>query len=143
MFGSFSVRMYLEGVPYPEGYNALHNAMELRGFTKERPSDDGRTFEVLPGTYDIDGDYTDEQVREMALVAAWSLGYTAKVDVYRVVSRAWSGLRQVTPEPFRFLNVNRPNPAMTPFHAALFDPPTPSPTERALAQLAVQLGRTS
>ncbi|MBL9081834.1 MAG: hypothetical protein JNK76_08525 [Planctomycetales bacterium] len=127
---------------YPAGYDVLHDAMELRGFKKQRTADDGTVWQLLPGTYDIDGDYTDSQVRLMALAAANSLGFRAAVQVDRVVSRMWSGLREVTPSrsPFDGLRYGygygayrRPNPSVSALADALgigygssLSPPSPA-----------------
>jgi hypothetical protein len=87
---NFTVRE-LHHAEWPD-YDTLHAAMELRGFSRQITSDDGRTFHMLWAEYNGAGELTCAQVRDIAKTAADSTGKQNSVMVTEAASRAWAGL---------------------------------------------------
>jgi hypothetical protein len=89
---SFTVRIELHHATWDD-YNALHAAMEHRGFSRLVKADDGRTFHLPWAEYNGTGALTCAQIRDIAQEAASETGKKNSVLVTEVASRAWSGLQ--------------------------------------------------
>lgn len=88
---NFTVRIELHDASRDD-YNALHAAMEQRGFSRLVQGDDGRTYHLPWAEYNGTGDLACVQVRSIAVEAANQTGKSNSVLVTEAIRRAWSGL---------------------------------------------------
>ena len=73
-------------------YDALHAAMEQKGFSRLITGDNGQTFYLPWAEYNGSGNLTSAQVRDIARAAANTTGKNNAVLVSESVNRAWIGL---------------------------------------------------
>lgn len=88
---SFTVRIELHNAEWPN-YEALHKAMEQRGFSRQITADDGQLYQMPWAEYNGSGNLTSVQVRDIARAAAGTTGKENSVFVTEAASRAWIGL---------------------------------------------------
>ncbi|MGD0796340.1 MAG: hypothetical protein ABR910_01335 [Acidobacteriaceae bacterium] len=87
----FTVRIELHGAQW-EDYEALHSAMQRKGFSRQITADSGRTYLMPWAEYDATASLSSMEVLGAAQQAANSTGKKNAVLVTEVKSRAWSGL---------------------------------------------------
>ena len=91
----FTVRLQLTGAADNE-YPDIHNSMSEQGFQRTITSRRGRTYTLPRAEYNIDVDYTIDQVLSMAKVAGGSTGRDFQVLVTQSEHRKWFGLNELT-----------------------------------------------
>ena len=89
---NFTVRIELHDANWDD-YNALHIAMEQRGFSRLIRGDNGVTYRMPWAEYNGSGQLSCAQIRDAAQQAANGTGKNNSVLVTEAVSRAWSGLQ--------------------------------------------------
>ncbi len=87
----FTVRVQLHEAKLQD-YDALHAAMEARGFSRLITSDQGQTYHLPWAEYSANGNLTAAEVRDIAKVAADITGKRNAILVTQSVARAWAGL---------------------------------------------------
>lgn len=87
----FTVRVELHNAEWTD-YEALHTAMERRGFSRLITADSGRAYHMPWAEYNGEGGLTSTQVLDIARKAAESTGKQSSVLVTEAGSRAWFGL---------------------------------------------------
>lgn len=90
---NFTVRVELHQAVGAE-YDALHVAMEQKGFSRLITGDNGLTYHMPWAEYDGSGNLTSAQVRDIARAAANTTGKANAVFVTEAQTRAWVGLQQ-------------------------------------------------
>lgn len=97
----FMARIELHRATYQD-YTNLHGYMAAEGYTTTIRGNDGKTYQLPPAEYHLDGAYTRDQALEKAKRAAQrpQNGFAAVVS--ETVSSTWVGLPVV--EPARPLN---------------------------------------
>lgn len=91
---NFTVRVELHQAAWTD-YEALHAAIEARGFSRQITSDDGKAYQLPLAEYNGSGTFTSAQIRDIARAAADTTGKKSAVLVSESVSRAWAGLELV------------------------------------------------
>ena len=89
---SYTVRIELHSSLYNPDFETLHRAMEQEGFSKLITSDDGITYHLPRGEYDI---YTSKDRSEVLAAAKRAVQKTrdsAEILVTESSGRTWSGL---------------------------------------------------
>jgi hypothetical protein len=92
---NFTVRVELHSAVW-KYYEQLHNAMEQKGFSRKITSDDGKTYQMPWAEYNVTGNLTCAQVRDIGKAAADSTGKRNAVLATEATSRAWVGLDVLT-----------------------------------------------
>jgi hypothetical protein len=90
----FTVRIELHDAQWAD-YDSLHNAMQMRGFSRQITSDEGHRYHLPWAEYDGSAALSSTQVLNIAQTAANSTGKRHSVLVTEAKSRAWSGLPKV------------------------------------------------
>jgi hypothetical protein len=91
---NFTVRVELHQATWAD-YEALHSAMEAKGFSRQIRSDDGKTYQLPLAEYNGMGNLDASRVRDLAREAANTTGKSNAVLVSEAPTRAWIGLEQV------------------------------------------------
>lgn len=91
---SFTVRIVLHDADWDD-YNKLYEEMGKEGFSDEISSDEGITYEMPDGEYDISGALTKSDVLIKAKSAASKTGKKYAVLVTKSSGRSWYGLKKV------------------------------------------------
>jgi len=91
---SFTVRIVLHDATWDD-YNKLYEEMGKEGFTDEISSNDGTTYEMPDGEYDISGALTRSDVLAKAKSAASKTVKKYAVFVTQSSGRTWYGLKKV------------------------------------------------
>ncbi len=91
---NFTVRVELHSNQYNPDFEILHKAMQNEGFSKLIASDDGKTYHLPRGEYNISTNNDYSQVLEMAKRAVASTQQSAEILVTESVRRTWSGLAE-------------------------------------------------
>jgi len=92
---SYTVRIELHSNQYNPDFIILHEAMEKEGFSKMITSDNGRTYHLPRGEYNISTLQNRSQVLEAAKRAVSLTGESAEILVTESSGRIWSGLFEV------------------------------------------------
>lgn len=90
----FTVRVELHQGTWTD-YEALHAAMEKRGFSRVITSSEGRTYQLPLAEYNGSATLTSSQIRDIARAAADTTGRKNAVLVTEAQCRAWAGLEQI------------------------------------------------
>jgi Endoribonuclease GhoS len=90
----FTVRVELHRANQDD-YDALHAAMEKRGFSREITSDSGQTYRLPTAEYNRSSDKTRDEIRDSASAAAKTTGKGFGILVTEAVARCWQGLKEV------------------------------------------------
>ena len=88
---NFTVRVELHQAVGAD-YDALHAAMEQKGFSRLITGDNGQTYHLPWSEYNGSGNLTSVQVRDIARDAANTTKKSNAVLVTESTSRAWIGL---------------------------------------------------
>jgi len=91
---SFTVRIVLHDADWDD-YNRLYEEMGKEGFTDEISSDDGITYEMPDGEYNISGTLIRSGVLAKAKSAASKTGRKYAVFVTQSSGRTWYGLKKL------------------------------------------------
>jgi hypothetical protein len=89
----FTIRVELH-LAVAGDYQKLHLAMERSGFSRAIRSDDGRVYALPEAEYDYIGEVTDQQVLNLVIATAQTVGRTFSVLITRAQSRIWTNLQQ-------------------------------------------------
>lgn len=93
---SYTARVELHSAIYAD-YETLHTAMQNRGYLRTIVGDDGKTYWLPTGTYDMPSASVDiTRARAIAAEAAQQTGKTLGVIVVERGQAAWQGLTQKT-----------------------------------------------
>jgi hypothetical protein len=92
----FMTRVELHDANYQD-YTALHAHMAGEGYTTTIRGSDGRTYQLPPAEYHLDGAYTRAQALEKAKRAAQRTSKAFAVVVSETVAATWVGLPVVQP----------------------------------------------
>jgi hypothetical protein len=87
----FTVRIELHEAQWTD-YDALHAAMEQKGFSRLITADNGQTYHLPWAEYNGSGNLSSAQVRDIARDAANTTGKNNAVFVTEATTRAWIGL---------------------------------------------------
>jgi hypothetical protein len=90
----FTVRVELHH-PAETSYESLHDAMQVRGFSRTIMGADGKTYRLPPAEYRIRGDYTCTEVRQSAAAAAATVDHSYPVFVTVGDECCWEGLSAI------------------------------------------------
>jgi hypothetical protein len=93
---NFTVRVELHQAVGAD-YDALHAAMEQKGFSRLIIADNGQTYHMPWAEYNGSGNFTSAQVRDIARDAANTTGKGNAVLVTEALSWAWIGLNALVP----------------------------------------------
>lgn len=88
---SFTVRMVLKDADWKE-YDTLYEAMGDEGFTDIIKSDDGKTYKMPDGEYNIGGNFTRSDIMEKAKRAANKTKVKYAIFITESSGRKWHGL---------------------------------------------------
>jgi hypothetical protein len=88
---NFTVRVELHQAIGAD-YDALHAAMEQKGFSRLITADNGQTYHLPWAEYNGSGNLTSAQVRDIARDAANTTKKSNAVFVTEAATRAWIGL---------------------------------------------------
>lgn len=91
---SFTTRMVLHDADWDD-YSSLYDAMGVEGFTDIITSDDGISYKMPDGEYNISGSYTRSEVFEKAKRAAEKTNKEYAVLVTESKGRNWRGLEKI------------------------------------------------
>lgn len=89
----FTVRVELHDGKW-EDYERLHAEMEEKGFSRLIKSDNGKTYHLPWAEYDVAGNLTNSQVRDIARTAANNTGKRNAILVTESNGRSWIGLEE-------------------------------------------------
>lgn len=93
----FPTRIELHKAIFPDDYNRLHKAMQLKGFTNSIMTDDGKTFELPTAEYHMIDNSTVDKVYNLAVEAANSIG-----KAYWIITTLFTGakmdLKEIKPQ---------------------------------------------
>lgn len=92
----FVTRVELHDADYQD-YTALHAYMASQGYTTTIRGSDGKTYQLPPAEYHLDGAYTRDQALEKAKRAAQRTRQRFAVIVNETVGSSWVGLPVVQP----------------------------------------------
>ena len=92
----FITRVELHGATYQD-YTNLHAFMAAEGYTPTIRGSDGKTYQIPPAEYHLDGTYTCNQALEKAKRAATRTGKGFAAVATEAVSAAWVGLPLAQP----------------------------------------------
>lgn len=91
---SFTVRIVLHDADWDD-YNKLYEGMGNQGFTDEISSNDGTTYKMPDGEYDISGLLTKADVLAKAKQASSATGKKYAIFITESSGRTWYGLSKV------------------------------------------------
>jgi len=91
---SYTIRVELHSSLYNPDFQILHTAMAKEGFNKFIRSDNGVTYYLPRGEYDIFTTKSRSGVLDAAKRAVDSTGHTAEILVTESVGRTWNGLTE-------------------------------------------------
>ncbi len=91
---SYTVRIELHSSQYTPDFETLHRAMAQKGFSKLITSDNGVTYHLPRGEYDINTTNDRSQVLTSAKQAVQTTGQSAEILVTESTGRTWSGLSE-------------------------------------------------
>lgn len=91
---SYTVRIELHSSQYNPDFENLHQAMAQKGFSKLITSDNGVTYHLPRGEYDINTTNDRSQVLNAAKQAVQTTGQSAEILVTESAGRTWSGLSE-------------------------------------------------
>lgn len=92
----FMTRVELHDADYQD-YTALHAYMATEGYTTTIQGSDGKTYQLPPAEYHLDGAYTRTQALEKAKRAAQQTRKVFGVVVSETTGSTWVGLPVVPP----------------------------------------------
>jgi hypothetical protein len=78
-----------------EDYDALHQEMENRGFSRTITNDEGEEYYLPPAEYNREGSFTLDQTADAARAAAVATGKENRVLVTESNGRIWINLLPV------------------------------------------------
>lgn len=76
-----------------EDYETLHSSMEREGFSRSILSNDGTAYHLPTAEYNIEDDYSRDQILAKAKKAANSTGCSYEVLVTESKGRTWYNLK--------------------------------------------------
>lgn len=89
---AYTIRIELHSDQYSPDFETLHRAMAQKGFSKLITSDDGITYHLPRGEYNIETNSSRSQVLHAAKQAVQATGQSAEILVTEARGRSWSGL---------------------------------------------------
>jgi hypothetical protein len=89
---NYVTRVELRGKPSGEDYQALHDTMENKGFSRTIKSDDGTEYKMPHAMYYVTSSLTTTQVCEHATEAANSVWNSHRVFTCEAPRISWTGL---------------------------------------------------
>ena len=92
----FMTRVELHDASYQD-YVSLHGYMTAEGYTTTIRGGDGKTYQLPPAEYNLDGSYTRDQALEKAQRAAQKTKKKFAVVVAEYTGASWVGLEIVQP----------------------------------------------
>lgn len=89
---NYVTRIELRGSPSGEDYQALHDAMEAKGFVRTITGDDGKTYKLPNAMYYVSSNLSTSQICTAANEAANSVWTSCRVFSCEAPSSSWNGL---------------------------------------------------
>ena len=87
----FTTRVELRKTP--RDYNALHDEMEGRGFTRTIKNSKGKEYHLPPAEYNYEGEKTEKEVLALAVEAASAVDNDFEILVTKSDGRTWHELK--------------------------------------------------
>lgn len=91
---TYTVRVELHSDQYNPDFETLHSAMQKEGFSKLITSDDGKTYHLPRGEYNISTIKNRSEVLDAAKRAVEVTRESAEILVTESSGRMWSGLTE-------------------------------------------------
>jgi len=92
----YLTRIELHTAVFPDDYNTLHKAMRLKGFSNSIQATDGKIYELPTAEYYMISNSTLEQVYNLAVEAANTIGKKYWI-ITTLFTSAKMELKQLTP----------------------------------------------
>lgn len=91
---TYTVRVELHSDQYNPDFETLHRAMQSEGFSKLITSDDGKTYHLPRGEYNISTNKDRSQVLDATKRAVAVTRQSGEILVTESAGRTWSGLTE-------------------------------------------------